>query len=94
LLDSVAGFFSRNQATFVRGLHSLLQDAAGGRVYLDFRLIADKRIDALALRHSFTVASQGCKMQTYRSAGTSQIAAGSGVYPPPYFLNQIPLFSV
>jgi hypothetical protein len=59
LPDSLAGFFSRNQAAFVGGLHSLLQDTAGCRTYLNYRLVANKRIDALGLSHTFTVASIG-----------------------------------
>jgi hypothetical protein len=55
LLDSVAGFLSRNQATFVRGLHSLLQDAIGCGAYLNGRLVADEWINALGLGHTFTV---------------------------------------
>jgi len=60
LLDSLAGVFGRNQTALVSGLHSLLQDAAGGRAYLNSRLVANKRIDALGLSHTFTVASKGC----------------------------------
>lgn len=55
MLDSLASFFSGNQAVFIGGLHSLLQDATGCRAYLNW-LVANKRIDALDLSHTFTVA--------------------------------------
>jgi hypothetical protein len=54
LLDSLAGFFGGNQAAFIGGFHSLLQDATSCLAYLDW-LIANKRIDILDLTHTFTV---------------------------------------
>jgi hypothetical protein len=56
LLDSLAGFFAGNQTAFIGSLHSLLEDAAGFLVYLYWRLIANERINALGLSHTFTVA--------------------------------------
>lgn len=42
-------------ATFICGLHSLLQDSTDRRAYLNW-LVANKRIDAHDLSHTFTVA--------------------------------------
>ena len=56
MLDSLAGFFGGNQAAFIGGLHSLLQDAAGCWADLNCRLVRNKWIDALGLGHTFTVA--------------------------------------
>ncbi len=58
MLDSLASFFSGNQAAFIGGLHSLRQDATGCRTYLNW-LVANKRINALDLSHTFTVARIG-----------------------------------
>jgi hypothetical protein len=55
LLDSLAGFFAGNQTAFIGGLHSLLKNAAGFLAYLNCRLVADERINALGLSHTFTV---------------------------------------
>jgi hypothetical protein len=59
LLDSLAGLFGGNHTAFIGGLRSLLQEAAGCRAYLNCRAVADKRIDALGLGHTFTVARIG-----------------------------------
>jgi hypothetical protein len=55
LLDSLASFFAGNQAAFIGGLYSLLQDVTGCRAYYNW-LVADKRVDALDLSHVFGVA--------------------------------------
>jgi hypothetical protein len=56
LVDSLAGFAGGNQAAFIGGLHALFQEAAGRWVDLNSRLVGNKRIDALGLCHTFTVA--------------------------------------
>ena len=49
-------------AAFIGGLHSLLQDTAGCRAYLNCRLVANKRINGgLGLSHTFTVALIGAR---------------------------------
>jgi hypothetical protein len=55
LLHSLAGFFNGNQAAFIGGFHSLLQDAAGGWADLNCRLVANEWIDVFGLGHTFTV---------------------------------------
>jgi hypothetical protein len=52
LPDSPARFFGGNQAAFIGGLDSLLQYAAGCWAYLNYRLVANERIDALSLGHT------------------------------------------
>jgi hypothetical protein len=52
LLDSLAGFCGGNQTAFIGGLHSLFQNPAGGWAYLNCRLAANKRINALGLDHT------------------------------------------
>jgi hypothetical protein len=52
LLDSLAGFFGGNQTAFIGGLHSLFQDPAGSWAYLNCRLVANKRINAVGLSHT------------------------------------------
>jgi hypothetical protein len=54
-MDSLASFIGGKQAAFIGGLHSLLQDTTGRRAYLNWP-VANKRIDALDLSHTFTVA--------------------------------------
>ena len=63
MLDSLPSFLGGNQAAFIGGLHSLLQDAAGCRAYLKRRLITDKWIHALGLSHNQIVTGIGvwCK---------------------------------
>ena len=53
--DLLTRFFSENHAAFIGGFHSLLQDAPGRRAYLN-SLATNKRIDAIDLSHTFTVA--------------------------------------
>ena len=66
MLDSLAGFFGGNQAAFIGGFHSLLQEATGCLAYTDW-LIANKRIAMLDLSHTLTIARIGevCKRIVY-----------------------------
>ena len=59
MLDLPAGFFGGNHAALIGGFHPLSQDAADCRADLNFRLVANKRIDTLDPRHIFTVARIG-----------------------------------
>jgi hypothetical protein len=59
LLDSVAGFFGGDQAALSSGLHSLFQDPAGCWAYFNRGPVANKRIDAVDLGHTFTLAQIG-----------------------------------
>ena len=55
----MAGFFGADQAAFIGGLYSLFQDTAGCRAYLNSGIVRNKRIDALGLGHTCTVARMG-----------------------------------
>ena len=59
MLDSLAGFFGGDQTAFIGGLHSLLEETAGSRAYLNCGIVANKWIDALDLSHTLTVARIG-----------------------------------
>lgn len=59
MLDSLASFFGGNQVAFIGARHALLQHTAGCRAYLNYRLVANKRVEALGLSHPFTVARIG-----------------------------------
>jgi hypothetical protein len=56
LLDSPAGFFSGNEARSAVGFHSLLENAAGRGIDLNFRFVANKRIDPFGITHTLNVA--------------------------------------
>ncbi len=72
MLDSLASFFGGNHAAFIGGLHSLLQDSTNRRADLNW-LLANKRIDAHDLSHTFTVARirGGANELVYGSSGNN-----------------------
>lgn len=90
LHDSSASLIGGNQAAFLGRLHALLENAAGCRAYLNCRLVRNKRIGALALGHTFTVAR--CKQLVDGSSTHRVRAQHLHVIGPPERQEQPPLF--